>query len=125
MMAAFLWGNLMNNLKSQLLAPERAAAPVVILGANVFIRRLTSYELEEYDEKQQQLRQDTNLSGMGLSTAALILSAIVDENGVPLPATDLPAPDELLKARSNASLIEALQTVQRHSWGSLEEAKKN
>lgn len=115
----------MNDLKTQLLAPELAAHSVTILGAKVFIRRLTSYELEEYDEKQQQLRTETNLSGMGLSTASLILSAMVDESGLPIPATDLPAPDELLKARSNASLIEALQTVQRHSWGTLEEAKKN
>lgn len=115
----------MTDLKSQLLAPERTAFPVTILGAQAFIRRLTSFELEEYDEKQQQLREDTNLSGMGLSTAAFILSAMVDESGLPIPATDLPTPDELLKARSNASLIEALQTVQRHSWGTLEEAKKN
>ncbi|HAF4579470.1 TPA: phage tail protein [Salmonella enterica] len=115
----------MNNLKTQLLAPERGAYPVTILGADVFIRRLTSYEIEEYDEKQSQLRTDKNLTGMALSTASFILSAIVSEEGIPVPATDLPAPDELLKARSNASLIEALQTIQRHSWGTLEDAKKN
>lgn len=115
----------MNDLKSQLLAPECIACPVTILGAQVFIRRLTAYEAEEYDKKQEQLRTEKDLSGMGLSTASLILMALVDENGLPIPATDLPAPDELLKARSNASLIEALQTVQRHSWGTLEDAKKN
>ncbi|WP_208952666.1 phage tail protein [Rahnella sp. ChDrAdgB13] len=115
----------MNDLKKQLLSPEFDAFPVTILGAKVFIRRLTSYEVEQYDQKQEQLRTETNLSGMGLSTASLILSALVDEKGMPIPANILPAPDELLKARSNASLIEALQTVQRHSWGTLEEAKKN
>jgi hypothetical protein len=115
----------MKDLKSLLLAPEHDAYPVTMLGAEVFIRRLTSFELEQYDEKQEQLRAEKNLRGVGLSTASLILSALVDDKGVPVPATDLPAPDELLKARSNASIIEALRTIQRHSWGTLEEAKKN
>lgn len=113
----------MNDLKSLLLAPEASQHPVTILGADVFIRRLTAFELEEYDEKLAQLRADNNSLGMAISTASFILSAIVDESGQ--PAQNLPAPDELLKARSNASLIDALQTIQRHSWGTLEDAKKN
>lgn len=115
----------MDDLKSSLLAPEKSQHNVTILGADVFIRRLSAFELEEYDEKQAQLRAENNSLGMAMSTASFILSAMVDENGNPIPAENLPAPDELLKARSNASLIDALQTIQRHSWGSLEEAKKN
>lgn len=113
----------MDDLKSRLLAPELIAHPVTILGADVFIRRLTAFELEDYDESQAQLRAENNSRGMAMSTAAFILSALVEENGQPV--RNLPAPDELLKARSNASLIDALQTIQRHSWGTLEEAKKN
>jgi|GEM_PF-733914 len=115
----------MTDLKSQLLAPEKNAHPVKILGAEVFIRRLTAFELESHDEKQASLRAESNSLGMAISTAALILSAMVDESGVPVPAQDLPEPEALLKSRSNASLLEALQTIQRHSWGTLEEAKKN
>ncbi|VFS19478.1 Uncharacterised protein [Enterobacter cancerogenus] len=113
----------MNDLKSRLLAPEQSQHPVTILGTEVFIRRLTAFELEEYDEQQSQLRANNNSLGMAMSTAAFILSALVDESGQ--PAQNLPTPDEVLKARSNASLLEALQIIQRHSWGSLEEAKKN
>ncbi|MGK0703671.1 phage tail protein [Yokenella regensburgei] len=113
----------MKDLKSRLLAPEHTAHSVSVLGTEVFIRRLTAFELAEYDEKVSQLRDDNNSRGMAIASASLVLTALVDENG--LPAQDLPAPDELLKSRSHASLIEALSVVQRHSYGTLEEAKKN
>lgn len=115
----------MTDLKSLLLAPENAAHPVKILGAEVFIRRITAFEAEAYDEKQTELRAENNSRGIAIATAAFILSALVDENGVPVPAENLPAPDELLKSRSNAALVEAVKIITRHSWGTLEDAKKN
>jgi hypothetical protein len=57
-----------------------------------------------------------------LAAASLVLNALVDENG--LPAQDLPTPDELMKSHSYATITEAMTTVQRHSYGTLEEAKK-
>lgn len=115
----------MKDLKSLLLAPENIAHPVKILGADVFIRRITAYEAEVYDEKQAELRAENNSRGIALETASFILSALVDESGVPVPAENLPAPDELLKSRSNAALVEAVSVITRHSWGTLEDAKKN
>lgn len=115
----------MTDLKSLLLAPENAAHPVKILGADVFIRRITAFEAEAYDEKQTELRAENNSRGIAIATASFILSALVDENGVPVPAENLPGPDELLKSRSNAALVEAVKVITRHSWGTLEDAKKN
>lgn len=115
----------MKDLKSMLLAPENTALPVNILGADAFIRRITAFEAETYDEKQTELRAADDSLGIARSTAAFILSALVDENGVPVPAKSLPTPDELLKSRSNAALIDAVETITRHSWGTLEDAKKN
>ncbi|MFP2467660.1 phage tail protein [Pseudescherichia vulneris] len=115
----------MTNLKSLLLAPENTARAVTILGADVFIRRITAFEAEAYDEKQAELRADNNSRGIAIEAASFILSALVDENGVPVPAENLPVPDELLKSRSNAALIEAVNVITQHSWGTLEDAKKN
>lgn len=115
----------MTDLKSLLLTPENIAHPVKIMGADVFIRRITAFEAEAYDEKQAALRAENNSRGIAIEAASFILSALVDELGVPVPAENLPAPDELLKSRSNASLIEAVNVITRHSWGTLEDAKKN
>lgn len=115
----------MKDLISQLLAPEKDAHPETLLGADVFIRRLTAHELNEFDEQLEQLVKDKDQRGQSLLTISLILRALVDENGIPVPADELPAPDVLLKCRSNASILQALRTIQRHSWGTLEEAKKN
>lgn len=113
----------MKDLKSRLLSPAYAAHPVTLLGTDLLIRRLTANELADFEEQAAQLRSDDNTRGLALAGASLVLSALVDENGV--PEQDLPAPDELMKHHSYATLIEALTIVQRHSYGTLEEAKKN
>lgn len=115
----------MTDLKSLLLAPENTAHPVKILGADVFIRRITAFEAAAYEDRQAELRAENNVRGVALGAASFILSALVDENGVPVPVESLPAPDELLKSRSNAALIEAVGKISRHGWGNLEDAKKN
>ena len=113
----------MKDLKSRLLSPETVAHPIVLLGTELFIRRLTAYELADFEDKAAQLRAEGNTRDMALAGASLVLNSLVDESG--LPAQDLPAPDELMKSHSYASLIEALTKVQRYSYGTLEEAKKN
>ncbi|WP_277971745.1 phage tail protein [Pantoea agglomerans] len=113
----------MNDLKSRLLSPDVAPARVNLLGTEVFIRRLSAYELAEFEDRAEQLRSEDNTRGLALAGASLVLNALVDKDGQPI--NDLPAPDELMKAHSYASLIEALTVVQGHSYGTLEEAKKN
>ncbi|WP_158783278.1 phage tail protein [Pantoea sp. BAV 3049] len=113
----------MKDLKSRLLSPVCDSLTVTILGGEFLIRRLSAYELAEFEDRAGQLRIEDNTRGLALAGAALVLNALVDEEGKPV--SDLPAPDELMKSHSYASLIEALTVVQRHSYGTLEEAKKN
>lgn len=113
----------MKDLKSRLLAPETVAHPIKLLGTDLFIRRLTALELSEFEGKAAELSGPGNTGPMMMAAASLVLHALVDENG--LPAQDLPTPDELMKAHSYASITEAMSTLQRFSYGTLEEAKKN
>lgn len=113
----------MKDLKSRLLSPVCTPLTATILGGEFLIRRLSAYELAEFEDRAGQLRVEDNTRGLALAGASLVLSALVDDDGKPV--ADLPAPDELMKTHSYASLIEALTVVQRHSYGTLEEAKKN
>lgn len=113
----------MKDLKSRLLSPECAAHPIKLLGTDLFIRRLSAFELSEFEDKASELNGPGNTRPLMMAAAALVLNALVDENGI--PAQNLPAPDELMKSHSYASITEAMTTVQRHSYGTLEEAKKN
>lgn len=113
----------MKDVKTRLLSPTYDSMGVTILGGEFFIRRLSAYELAEFEDKAAQLRSEDNTRGLALAGASLVLNALVDKDGQPI--NDLPEPDELMKAHSYASLIEALTVVQGHSYGTLEEAKKN
>lgn len=113
----------MKDLKSRLLSSTPDSLAVPILGGEFLIRRLSAYELAEFEDNAAKLRSEDNTRGLALAGSALVLNALVDADGK--PADDLPAPDELMKSHSYASLIEALTVVQRHSYGTLEEAKKN
>ncbi|MDZ4030191.1 phage tail protein [Kluyvera ascorbata] len=113
----------MKDLKSRLLAPECVAHPIKLLGTDVFIRRLSAMELSEFEGKAAELSGPGTTGPMMKAASSFVLSSLVDENG--LPAQDLPTPDELMKVHSYASITEAMSTLQRFSYGSLEEAKKN
>ena len=97
-----------------------------LLGQKVFIRRLSSNELDNHNEEITAARTagvaDRNLSVMGVN---LFLSALVNEDGSRPKKSELPTAEELLDVHSTADLLEAVTTVQRHSYGSLEEAEKN
>ena len=113
----------MKNLKSRLLAPECTAHPIKLLGTDLFIRRLSAAELSEFEEKADELDGPGNTRPLMLAAATLVLNAIVDDAGIPI--SDLPTPDELMKYHSYASITEAMTIVQRYSYGTLAEAKKN
>lgn len=105
------------------MAPECVAHPIKLLGTDLFIRRLSAAELSEFEDSASELNGPGNTRPLMLAASSLVLNALVDENGI--PARDLPTPDELMKVHSYASITEAMTTVQRHSYGTLEEAKKN
>ncbi len=112
-------------LKAALLRPTNTATPYSILGADVFIRRLSAQELMDYDEAVTAARDISDHKESALLSVNLVLSALVDETGTAIPPTELPTATELLAVHDNPALLEAITAVQRHSYGTLEEAKKN
>ncbi|MEX5262390.1 hypothetical protein [Kocuria sp. CPCC 205263] len=50
---------------------------------------------------------------------------MVNEDGSKPKASELPTADQLMAAHANADLLDAVTLVQRHSYGTLEEATKN
>jgi hypothetical protein len=68
---------------------------------------------------------DNNSRAKSLLGVQLFIDALVNEDGARPKKSELPTAVELLAVHSTADLIEAVTTVQRHSYGTLEEAKKN
>lgn len=97
-----------------------------LLGQKVFIRRLSNDELDLYSERVDAERAGENKS-RSISTLGvqLFIDALVNEDGSRPRKSDLPSVVDLLLVHSNADLVEAVTTVQRHSYGTLEEAAKN
>ncbi|NIH31926.1 phage tail protein [Hafnia paralvei] len=115
----------MKNLKTALLTPSANILACQLFGANVSIRQLTLGELYDYEEKLKTLQDKNDAHATSLLGAQLVLSAIVDETGAAIPAEQLPTADELLRAHANTALLDASLLVQRHSYGTLEDAQKN
>lgn len=113
------------NYKS-LTTPLNTTTEKKLLGQKVFIRRLTNTELDNYtdavDAAQKEGKSSRHLSVMGVN---LFLQALVNEDGTRPAKKDLPTAEELLDAHASADLLEAVTLVQRHSYGTLEEAEKN
>ncbi|XBS71157.1 phage tail protein [Acerihabitans sp. KWT182] len=110
-------------LKAALLQPIDTAIPFTLFGVAVNIRRLTAQELMNYNDAMAAATDDSKATAQ--LGAGLILSVLVDENGQTIPAQELPTAGELLAVHDNATLLESLVAVLRHSNGTLEEAKKN
>ncbi|WP_407861203.1 phage tail protein [Escherichia coli] len=115
----------MKNLKSALLSATRTVADCTLLGVRVHIRRMSALEAADYDDAIADARAANNALVPARLSARLILSVLVDENGNAIPPKSLPTVDELLAVHDNAALIEAVSVIQRHSYGTLEEAQKN
>lgn len=113
------------SLKTALLQSANTAIAHTLFGVPVHIRRLTVCELMDYDEALGKAQTESDQKAATLLGAQLILSALVDEQGKSVPASDLPSPAELLSAHDNAALFDAIRAIQSHSYGTLEEAEKN
>lgn len=113
------------NYKS-LINPLNTTVEKTLLGQKVYLRRLTSAELDDYNDKVDAARQakvpSRELSAMGVN---LFLAALVNEDGSKPKTSELPTAEQLMAAHANADLLEAVTLVQRHSYGTLEEATKN
>ena len=106
--------------------PMNTTHKITLLGQPVFIRRLTSNEMDQYTEKVETEKAGGNDSrANSLLGVQLFIDALVNEDGSRPKKSELPTAVELLAVHSNADLIEAVTTVQRHSYGTLEEAEKN
>ncbi|WGL93753.1 phage tail protein [Arsenophonus nasoniae] len=115
----------MSSLKSLLLSPDIYVEKHTIFGAEVYLRRLTIAELDEYDTQLKQAQENSSNTKASVAGANLILKTLCNKDGKPLPKNDLPTAEELIATKSTPSLIEALKLVQQFSYGNLDEAKKN
>ncbi|MEM7874619.1 phage tail protein [Morganella morganii] len=113
------------NLKSALLKPDSHTEKYTLFGTEVYLRRLTVGELDRYEKDRKAAFDAGDYSGVTLAGASLILSAICDENGIPVSAEDLPTAKELIDAHSNPVFVEAMNTLQKYCYGTIEDAKKN
>ena len=109
-----------------LINPLNTTRPETLLGQPVFIRRLTSAELDNYNDAVSAGNQaGASARSLSLLGVNLFLSALVNEDGSRPKPKELPTAEKLLEVHSNADLLNAVTTVQKHSWGNLEEAAKN
>ena len=101
--------------------PLNTTCSVTLLGQSVFIRRLTSTELDNYNDAVSAANKAgisaRNVSLLGVN---LVISALVNEDGSRPKPKDLPSAEKLLDVHANADLLEAVMKVQKHSWGNLE-----
>ncbi|HFS5769950.1 TPA: phage tail protein [Providencia rettgeri] len=115
----------MKNLKAAFLTPRVHVQKVQLLGVDVNIRRMTASELLTLEEEAAELNMEGKVTEASLKNVEMILSCVVSDDGKALSKDELPTAKELLDIHDNASLIEAISLVKRHSVGTLEEAKKN
>ncbi|OWF79250.1 phage tail protein [Yersinia kristensenii] len=111
--------------KSMLLKPFETVIKTKILGQQVFIRRLSSLEMLDYQDQTEAVRGSLSNKDLAVKGINLLLNALVNEDGTRPAKKDLPTAEELLVIHSNPDLLDAITTVQRHSYGTLEEAEKN
>ncbi|WP_084977899.1 hypothetical protein [Plesiomonas shigelloides] len=110
-------------IKSLLLTDNRVIKEVSLFGSKTTVRAVPVAVQVDYialvtnENKTEQEK--------ALAAAELVLGALCKPDGTAYPDGDLPTAEELLASRSNAELIDAVNTLHRMSNGSLEEAEKN
>ncbi|OKO99032.1 phage tail protein [Xenorhabdus eapokensis] len=115
----------MKNLKAALLTPRPHIKAVELFGVPVNLRRMTAAELLTLEEQAEKLSEAGDGREASRLNIQMLLDCLVDDKGQPIPIADLPTTDELMSIHDNATMIEAIQTVKRHSIGTLEDAEKN
>lgn len=113
------------SLKSALLKPDMHVEKRTLFGAEVNLIRLTVGQLDHYDREVRAATEAGDFGRVSVAGANLILSAICDENGKPLKASDLPTAKQLIDAHSNAAFLTAMKALQQYCYGTVEDAKKN
>ncbi|KKI45207.1 hypothetical protein [Hafnia alvei] len=112
--------------KNLLLKPNNATISLTLLGQPVHIRRLSAQDMLDYSAQIDDERaQGGNSAQLAKAGVALIIRALVNADGSRPDKADLPTPEAILQVHSQADIMQALTTVQRHSYGTLEEAEKN
>ncbi|HFF4672713.1 TPA: phage tail protein [Yersinia enterocolitica] len=114
-----------NSLKSALLKPTNTAVQTELFGASVYIRRITGKELMDYDNAIGEAQDKGDITAISYVSLGLVLKALVNPDGSPIPKKLLPTVDELLTVHANPELMKAINKVKSHSLGTLEEAEKN
>ncbi|MGV7962038.1 phage tail protein [Photorhabdus tasmaniensis] len=115
----------MKNLKAALLTPRPHIKAVELFGTKVNLRRMTASELMVLEEKVEKLSEAGNGREASLLNVQIVLDCLVDDKGQAINHADLPTASELMDVHDNATIIEAINIVKRHSIGTLEDAKKN
>jgi hypothetical protein len=115
----------MNALKAALLTPRPQIKTAELFGTQVNLRRMTALELLELEEKAEKLSDTGDGREASRLNIQMVLDCLVDDKGKSIPAAALPTAEELMAIHDNATLIAAIQTVKRHSIGTLEDAEKN
>ncbi|AGH74465.1 MULTISPECIES: hypothetical protein [Edwardsiella] len=109
--------------KDLLLQPNSSPTTIDAFGQRVTIRRLTAMELMEYNNSIDAEKGNAQaLSELGVN---LFLSALVHPDGSKPSPKELPTAVQILGCQAQADILQAVTDVQRHSYGTLEEAKKN
>ncbi|MDX7988767.1 phage tail protein [Xenorhabdus sp. 12] len=115
----------MKALKASLLTPRPQIKAVELFGTQINLRRMTALELLELEEKTEKLSDAGDGREASRLNIQMVLDCLVDDKGKSIDKVGLPTAEELMAIHDNATLIEAIQTVKRHSIGTLEDAEKN
>ncbi|MBD2812185.1 phage tail protein [Xenorhabdus sp. Vera] len=115
----------MKNLKAALLTPRAHVKEVELFGTRVNLRRMTASELLDLEEETERLSEAEGGRAASYLNIQRVLDCLVDDKGKPISAEALPTAEELMDIHDNATIIEAIQIVKRHSIGTLEDAEKN
>ncbi|MCT8349492.1 phage tail protein [Photorhabdus temperata] len=115
----------MKSLKAALLTPRPHIKAVELFGTKVNLRRMTASELMDLEEKVEKLSTSGDGREASRLNVQIVLDCLVDDKGQPIPPSELPTAEELMETHDNATIIEAINIVKRHSIGTLEDAEKN
>ena len=111
------------SIKSLLLNENPVVQSIALFGGQMTVRAVSVSQQLDYITVVT--NEGTTEKEKALAAAELVLRSLCKPDGSAYPADELPTAEELLASRSNAELIDAVNTLHRMSNGTLEEAEKN